>query len=102
MSAPCEPHRFCRIHGPTVGECARCTTKASPPPFQYYWRCAHHPSAIDNFFEKLAGCEWMCHAQELRWHHSGAHPMPKSWGSAHSAIPARHGMGSIADQIFGV
>ncbi len=68
---------------------------------QYFWRCAHHPSAINNFFVERSTCEWSCHTQELKWHHGGVHPMPKSWGSAHRAIPARRGSGTIADQIFG-
>jgi hypothetical protein len=62
---------------------------------QHFWCCVHHPVAMTNFFEKRTACEWMCHAQELRWYHNGVHPMPKSWGSP-------HGMGTIADQIFGV
>jgi hypothetical protein len=48
--------------------------------FQYYWRCAHYPSALTNFFERRPRCEWMCHTQELRWYHGGEHPKPKSWG----------------------
>lgn len=48
---------------------------------QHFWRCAHHPSAIDNHFDKLLGCEWDCQTQSLRWHHNGEHPMPKSWGT---------------------
>lgn len=47
--------------------------------FQHYWRCAHHPSAIDNFFEKRATCEWQCHETPLRSHDSGIHQPPKSW-----------------------
>jgi hypothetical protein len=67
-------------------------TAPQPP---HYWRCAHHTSAIENFFDHRMTCEWGCHAQELQWHHTGVHPMPKSWGE-------RRGMGSIADQIFGM
>ena len=52
----------------------------SAPEFQHYWRCAHHPSSIANFFEKRTTCEWGCHTQELQWYHGGVHPMPKSWG----------------------
>ena len=51
---------------------------------QRYWRCAHHPSAIENFFEKRTLCEWDCHTQELMWFHNGTHPMPKSWGTPHA------------------
>lgn len=57
--------------------------------FQYFWRCAHHPSAIDNFFEHRGLCEWDCQAQPLQSYHSGVHPLPKSWGT-------------LADKIFGV
>lgn len=55
------------------------------PTVQHYWRCAHHPSAIENFFAKpqLLGCEWDCQTQSLRWYHNGEHPMPKSWGTPH-------------------
>lgn len=48
--------------------------------FQHYWACEHYPSAIENFFRPRHECEWECHKQELEWHHSGKHPMPKSWG----------------------
>jgi hypothetical protein len=47
--------------------------------FQYFWRCAHHPSSIDNFFAGRTECMWECHTQELKWYHGGVHPMPKSW-----------------------
>lgn len=43
-------------------------------PVQFFWRCAHHPSAIENFFEKRTTCEWGCHTQELKWYHHGMHP----------------------------
>jgi hypothetical protein len=46
------------------------------PPRQLFWRCEHHPLAIDNFFAQRAECEWCCHTQELRWHHNGTHPTP--------------------------
>ncbi len=51
--------------------------------YQHFWCCAHHPSAIQNFFEKRHECEWECHTQELKWYHSGKNPMPKSWGTPH-------------------
>ena len=63
--------------------------------FQYFWRCAHHPSCFENFFSHRTTCEWMCHATPLRSYDAGVHQLPKSWGE-------RHGMGSIADQIFGM
>lgn len=53
--------------------------------FQHYWRCAHHPSSIANFFEKRTTCEWECHTQELRWYHNGEHPLPKSWPAVRAA-----------------
>lgn len=34
------------------------------PPFQHYWRCAHYPSAIDNYFSRDK-CEHGC-LSELR------------------------------------
>lgn len=49
--------------------------------FQYFWRCAHHPRAIENFFEKRVTCELDCHTTNLEWHHRGIHPMPKSWST---------------------
>jgi hypothetical protein len=60
-----------------------------PRHYQHYWRCAHHTSAIQNFFEQRNSCEWCCHTQELQWYHGGEHPLPKSWS------------GRLADQIFG-
>jgi hypothetical protein len=48
--------------------------------FQHYWRCAHHPSAIQNFFEQRNSCEWCCEESRLLWHHGGEHPQPRSWG----------------------
>lgn len=62
---------------------------------QHFWRCAHHPSAIDNFFETRITCEWQCHETQLKSFDSGFHQRPKSWS-------ARRGFGTIADQIFGV
>ena len=47
--------------------------------FQYFWRCEHHPSAMENFFERRTTCELVgCHTQELKWYHFGFHPKP-SW-----------------------
>lgn len=57
------------------------TGRLSEPQFQHYWRCAHHPIAIKNFFEGRTECEWECHLTELKWYHSGVHPTPKSWGT---------------------
>jgi hypothetical protein len=31
--------------------------------FQNYWRCEHHPNAIENFFKPLAACE-LCNTGE--------------------------------------
>jgi len=45
---------------------------ALPP----YWRCAHYPSAIENFFSTRRTCEWGCHTTTLEWHHSGVNPQP--------------------------
>jgi hypothetical protein len=50
--------------------------------FQNFWRCEHRPSALENFFNSTTVCEWCCHTQELRWHDSGRHPMPKIWSGA--------------------
>jgi len=47
--------------------------------YQHFWRCAHYPSAMTNFFLNLKKCEWSCNEQPLRWHHLGSHPLPKSW-----------------------
>lgn len=44
--------------------------------FQNFWRCAHHPSAMENFFTDITACEWECHTQKLEWYHSGEHPLP--------------------------
>jgi hypothetical protein len=52
---------------------------------QYFWRCAHHPSSIVNFFDSRTECMWECHTQELKWYHGGVHPMPKSWPAVRAA-----------------
>ena len=31
-----------------------------PEPFQHYWRCNHHPVALDNFFSSMTQCEHGC------------------------------------------
>jgi len=54
-------------------------TDRSPPEAQHFWRCAHHPSAIDNYFERRTECMWDCDAQRLEWYHSGSHPEPARW-----------------------
>ena len=61
-------------------------TQDTEQKFQHYWRCKHHPSAIDNFFHSRTMCEWSCHAEELRWYHNGEHPLPKSWGGLPKTI----------------
>lgn len=48
--------------------------------FQHYWRCAHHPSCIENFFESRQRCEWDCHTTALHSTDSGYHRPPLSWG----------------------
>lgn len=42
------------------------------PLFQFYWRCAHYPSALANFFRRDL-CEHGCHKAELLWHDNGFH-----------------------------
>ena len=44
------------------------------PLFQNFWRCAHHPSAINNFYDKRTSCEYMCQSVPLEWWHGGMHP----------------------------
>lgn len=61
---------------------------------QYFWRCAHHTSAIDNFFAGRGACERGCHLTPLQSSDSGYHRQPKSEGR-------RRGMHDITDQIFG-
>jgi hypothetical protein len=38
-----------------------------------FWRCVHHPSAIDNWWAKR-DCEFGCHKNELRWYDNGCSP----------------------------
>jgi len=52
-----------------------------PTEYQHYWCCAHHPNAMENFFQPRHTCEWGCHAEELKWYHNGQSPAPQSWGS---------------------
>jgi hypothetical protein len=63
-------------------------TEPAPSSFQSFWRCAHYPSAINNFFAGRTSCGWLCHTQELQWHHGGEHPMPKSWGAPQPSVGA--------------
>jgi hypothetical protein len=49
--------------------------------FQHYWRCAHYPRGLENFFTNRTTCEWGCHTTKLSWYHGGMHPTPKSWGT---------------------
>jgi hypothetical protein len=39
--------------------------------YQRFWRCEHHPVAIDNFSEGTHICEWGCDLTKLEWHHNG-------------------------------
>jgi len=55
----------------------------SQPEFQHYWRCVHHPSAIDNFFNTEVAreggrrmCKHGCDMVPLKSTDSGLHPMP--------------------------
>lgn len=38
-----------------------------------YWRCAHHPEATANNFERNK-CDHGCDMNELRWHDCGCSP----------------------------
>lgn len=49
--------------------------------FQRFWRCAHHPSAIENFYDGRTTCEWDCHTTTLQPHHGGFHQLPQNWGT---------------------
>jgi len=50
-----------------------------PTEFQHFWRCAHYPSALQNFQDNRTECEWECTCVPLKWYHNGTHPQPKSW-----------------------
>jgi hypothetical protein len=39
-------------------------------PFQNFWRCEHHPSALDNYFARRE-CTMGCNMNELRWFDNG-------------------------------
>jgi hypothetical protein len=94
---PRPSYTFCKVHGPNVGPCPYCKAGVEltkkilednaellmkKPPYQKFWRCAHYPSAISNFFSTRQTCEWDCHTQDLRWHDHGDNQPPKSWGGA--------------------
>lgn len=64
--------------------------ESNQPEFQHFWRCAHYPLSIENFFSGRTTCEWGCHTQELKWWHCGVHPMPKSWGWSDAANDPRY------------
>jgi hypothetical protein len=38
--------------------------------FQNFWRCKHHPSALDNYFARRE-CTMGCNMNELRWFDNG-------------------------------
>jgi hypothetical protein len=38
--------------------------------FQNFWRCEHHPSALDNYFARRE-CTMGCNMNELRWFDNG-------------------------------
>lgn len=84
-------YTFCRVHGSQIGPCPYCLLGVEPAAtvFQKFWRCAHHTSAIQNFFEKRHECEWGCHEQELEWYHNGTHQTPKSWKLKDDSLSSR-------------
>jgi hypothetical protein len=43
---------------------------------QRFWRCEHHPSAIDNWDVWREYCEHGCDKSELRWSDNGTHVTP--------------------------
>ncbi len=76
-----------RATGPgPVRQVRHAGTPPPPPPFQYFWRCAHYPSALDNFQANRTTCEWECHTQELKWYNHGFHPVPNSWPAVHDDV----------------
>jgi hypothetical protein len=65
--------------GSHFGDCRVATGMTREPVvFQHYWRCAHHSSSLENFFDYRTACEWGCHKQALSWHHNGEHPLSES------------------------
>jgi hypothetical protein len=66
------PYQYRLRHDLPYGKCACFNT---PPEFQNFWRCAHHPSAIANYFAKRIVCENGCHAAELHWQDNGFHQL---------------------------
>jgi hypothetical protein len=55
------------------------TVKVGNTPHQRFWRCEHHPSAIDNYFvHKRFGCEHACEKTELRPWDNGTCKPPTS------------------------
>lgn len=63
----------------THGLCASCQQPfhGIEPCKQAFWKCAHYPSSIDNFFN-ADSCEHGCDRTELRWYHNGCHPKPQT------------------------
>jgi hypothetical protein len=73
-------------HGEQTGECSACVKNlTSPvawnikpvdddPNIQWFWRCAHFPSSMANFYDKREHCDWRCDTNELRWFHNGCSP----------------------------
>lgn len=67
----------CDQHGITREPCP--CRQDYVPTYQRYWRCAHHPSALQNFFARRYACEWGCN--EMKPQRDGKHPQPMSWGT---------------------
>lgn len=43
----------------------------STPRKQYFFKCEHHPMAIENFFKNIENCEYGCHTNEPTWSSNG-------------------------------
>jgi hypothetical protein len=41
---------------------------------QQFWRCEHHPSALQNYQDEIEACVFGCHLNELRWWDNGCKP----------------------------
>jgi hypothetical protein len=82
---------ICTHYHVELTRCPKCEAhERGERPYQFFWRCAHHPSAIDNFFSETRSCGWGCHLAELKWHHNGVSPTPRGVGSVYVRVPYQY------------
>lgn len=73
----CVPVRWDNIGKADAGWFARLMERVPdefPTGTQDFWRCKHHPSAINNYYIDRDYCGYGCEKNELRWFDNGCKP----------------------------